>query len=408
MVSKAPPFAHRVHNGQRRLVHMPKVNTRTNRDGTTSFFVRFRLDGVQTSLVLPTLAEAERFAADIEQRGAAWAWDQYQREEELEGEMTLEDWAARHFDSITGVTPDTLTNYRRDWRLRWSKHLGHLKLSQITREDIAKALAAQEGADKTIANAWGTLATMLKVAVDDGHIERSPARGIKLAKRTDHDRAEHRYMTAEELQQVIADTPERYKPLVWMLIGTGMRWSEATALTVGDVDIKARTVRVIKAFKRDQAKGTWYVGPTKTRKSRRTITLPNETVEAIRPLLKGRSATEFLFTNRRGEPIRHQTFYREHWCARERKVRDGDGWTTRLVGCTANVSAPRPRIHDIRHSHVALLIAAGTPLPVIQARLGHEKITTTIDTYGHLLPDLQVAAAEAASRVFASAVRELD
>jgi hypothetical protein len=44
------------------------------------------------------------------------------------------------------------------------------------------------------------------------------------------------------------------------------------------------------------------------------------------------------------------------------------------------------RFHDLRHTHVAWLIAGGVPLPHIQARLGHESITTTIDTYGHLLP----------------------
>mgnify|MGYP001040569538 CR=1 FL=1 len=44
------------------------------------------------------------------------------------------------------------------------------------------------------------------------------------------------------------------------------------------------------------------------------------------------------------------------------------------------------RFHDLRHTHVAWLIAGGAPLPHIQARLGHESITTTIDTYGHLLP----------------------
>ncbi len=43
------------------------------------------------------------------------------------------------------------------------------------------------------------------------------------------------------------------------------------------------------------------------------------------------------------------------------------------------------RFHDLRHTHVAWLVAGGAPLPHIQARLGHESITTTIDTYGHLV-----------------------
>jgi hypothetical protein len=72
-----------------------------------------------------------------------------------------------------------------------------------------------------------------------------------------------------------------------------------------------------------------------------------------------------------------------------------------IKSCVRAGLDPRPRIHDLRHSHVAWLIAEGAPLPVIQARLGHEKITTTIDTYGHLMPDLQRAAADAASLVFA-------
>lgn len=366
---------------------MPKVNVRRNKDGSTAYFVRFRLDGVQTSLVLPSEAAAEQFARDVEQRGAEWAWETYQEAEEIAAEMTLDEWASRYFEALT-ISPGSIDEYKRQWRLRWKPHLGHMKLSRITREDVVVAVKAQSGlAPRTVENAWGTLATMLKVAVADGHIDRSPALGVKLPTHEGHEAAEHRYMDANELLQVIDDTADHYKPLMWMLVGTGMRWSEATALTVADVDLDAKAVRVTKAWKRDRENSDWYVGAPKTKKSKRTISLPNEVVAAVRPLVEGRKRTERLFTNRRGEWIKHQTFYREHW----RK------------SCTKNIGDPRPRIHDIRHSHVALLIAAGTPLPVIQARLGHEKITTTIDTYGHLLPDLQVAAAAAADAVLARA-----
>jgi integrase len=361
----------------------PKVNQRTLANGSTRYYVRFRADGHQTSLPFATEAEAEAFSDDVTKRGGQWAFDNYLREEELASEMTLSEWARRYLDSLT-ISPGSIDEYERHWRLRWQKPLGHMKLSQITREDIVAALKAQTGAPRSIENAWGTLATMLKVAVADEHLTKSPAAGVKLPSHEGHDEAEHRYLDASELLQVIEDTTERYKPLVWMLIGTGMRWSEATALTVGDVNLSAKTVRVTKAWKRDRKNKTWYVGQPKTKKSKRTITLPNETVDAIRPLLEGRPRDARLFTNRNDEYVKHQTFYREHW----RK------------NCTENLSAPCPRIHDLRHSHVAHLIAAGVPLPVIQARLGHEKITTTIDTYGHLLPDLQTAAADAASKVF--------
>ncbi|MCW2496379.1 site-specific integrase [Jatrophihabitans sp.] len=362
---------------------MPKVQQRES----GNYFVRFRLNAVQTTLTFGTDPEAAaQFVRDVDQRGVQWAWDNYQASEEDAAEMTLGEWAARHFKALPHVGPATLENYQRDWRLRWQPHLGHMRLSRITREDVTTALAKQTGSDKTIANAWGTLASMFKMAVLDGHMERSPTTGVKLAKRTSHEKAEHRYLTADEFMQVLEDTSERYRPLVWMLGGTGMRWGEAAALTVADVNLAAKTVLVNKAWKRDREKG-WYVGPPKTARSKRTITLPNEVVESIRPLVEGRKRTELLFTNRNGDPVKHQPFYREHWSK----------------ACTSNIAAPRPRIHDLRHSHVAWLIAAGVGLPVIQARLGHEKITTTIDTYGHLIPDLHVQAADAASRVFTSA-----
>ena len=58
----------------------------------------------------------------------------------------------------------------------------------------------------------------------------------------------------------------------------------------------------------------------------------------------------------------------------------------------------RPRVHDLRHTHASWMIAQGTDLFVLQRRLGHESITTTTDTYSHLLPDQQRAAAQAAGR----------
>ncbi|MGN0065182.1 MAG: tyrosine-type recombinase/integrase [Nocardioides sp.] len=366
---------------------MPSVKTRTARDGTVRYYVRFRANGLNTSWTFDTDPEAQQFARDVEQRGGDWALDNLLAEQEFAGSMTLSEWAARHFDALPSASPATLTNYRRDWRIRWEPHLGHMKIDRITSEDVRRALAAQTGADKTIANAWGVLTGMFKAAELDNHIERSPAVGVKLGRSTDHEAAEHRYLNAAELLQVIEDTTPFYRPLMWMLVGTGMRWSEATALTAGDVDLNRATVRVTKAWKSDRENKRFYVGPTKTKKSRRTVTLPPEVVEAVRPLVTGKRPDELLFVNKIGEWVKHQTFYRDQWRTRS----------------TRSIPDPKPRIHDLRHSHVALLIGQGISLPVIQARLGHEKITTTIDTYGHLLPDVQAAAADAASRVLSGA-----
>jgi integrase len=165
---------------------------------------------------------------------------------------------------------------------------------------------------------------------------------------------------------------------------------------VGDVDREARLLRVVKAEKADPDRpGAVIVGPTKSKPGRRTITLPSTVALVLEPLCEGRGRGERLFLPPSGGPLRHRTFYRDIW----------------LKKSLAGFGPPLPRLHDLRHSHVAWLMAQGTQLPVIQARLGHEKITTTIDTYGHLLPDLQRAAAEAAEVVLSGIEmppRELD
>ena len=74
----------------------------------------------------------------------------------------------------------------------------------------------------------------------------------------------------------------------------------------------------------------------------------------------------------------------------------------------AGLTDPRPRIHDARHTHASWLIAdPDVNMVTIQRRLGHEKITTTIDTYGHLLPEVAAAEHEAADLVFGSRPRSI-
>lgn len=341
-----------------------------------------------TSATFATRPEAERFVRDCDDRGKAWALDEYRRDKDASDELTLDQWAEIHFKALTAPSADTVARYRGIYKAAWSPTLGHMRLTTIGRTDVAQALNALEGSDKTVANKWGVLTHMLKMAERDGHIPRTPTIGVRPARRTAHLTTEHRYLTRAEFWKILDATPAHWQPLILTLAGTGMRWGEAAALTVADIDTAAMTVRINKAEKRDpQNPSLRIVGPTKSRKSRRTVTLPREVLDALTPLLD-RPASERLFQPPKGGPLRHKTFYVDIW---SKKC---------LAG--AALSEPQPRLHDLRHSHVAWLIAAGAPLPVIQARLGHEKITTTIDTYGHLLPDVQRAAADAASQVLGS------
>lgn len=351
--------------------------------------VRDAARGKYSSATFATLPEAQRFVRDVDDRGVAWALAEYHRAKGDADEPTLDEWARIHFGALTKPSAGTVARYRRIYRAHWSKPLGHIRLSQIERVHVAAALNAVTGSDKTVLNAWGVLTHMLKMAAQDGKIPRSPTVGVTPARRTAHETEEHRYLSQAEFWQVLDATPVYWRPLVMMLGGSGIRWGELAALNVGDLDVEGLAVRITKAEKQDPDKpsGT-IVGPTKSRKARRTVTLPVEVVDVLAPLTHGRRRSERLFLPPNGGPLRHRTFYR-------------DIWLRKSVG-QSGILEPFPRLHDLRHSHVAWLIAAGAPLPVIQARLGHEKITTTIDTYGHLQPDIQRAAADAAGLVFSS------
>jgi integrase len=111
-----------------------------------------------------------------------------------------------------------------------------------------------------------------------------------------------------------------------------------------------------------------YLGNPKTPKSRRTIEISNSVALVLKRRMKGRAPDEFVFVNPNGLRIHNSDFFVRVWSPLMTKLGE------RGV-------APF-RFHDLRHTHVAWLIARGVPMPHIQARLGHESITTTIDTYG--------------------------
>ena len=176
------------------------------------------------------------------------------------------------------------------------------------------------------------------------------------------------FLERDQYRTLLGEIPDAWKPLVEFLVASGCRWSEATALKPSDVDRDRGTVRITRAWKR----GPYRIGPTKTRKSVRTINVSKSVLDKLD------YTGDWLFTNpgrgRRAEggPVRAGNFRANVWNPAVERA-----WS-------AGGDAMRPRIHDLRHTCASWLIQAGRPLPAVQAHLGHESIQTTVGVYGHL------------------------
>ena len=136
------------------------------------------------------------------------------------------------------------------------------------------------------------------------------------------------------------------------------------------------------------------------------MALAEDSADQLRVHVAGRRPDEFVFVNRLGAPVKHHNFWRTCWrpaIARAQHPELEEG----IDPATVPRLLRTPRIHDLRHTHASWMIAAGVDLFILQRRLGHESITTTTETYAHLLPDQQASAAAAAGRALHGLVSPL-
>lgn len=420
----------------------PTATPVTRADGSVVYRVRTRANGVHGSETFDSHAQARTFCANIVEFGDDEAVAMLNRSDRHHADYvpTTTEMLERYITQLTGVTDRTKDDYRSQQR-RYLARYASVPVDVLTKRHIAAIVNEMDAAGlapKTIRNAVHMLSSVLALAVDEGHILTNPCRGVRIPKARqfvdDDEEAEAKFLTYEEFGILLAQIPDYWRPLVVFLVGTGLRWSEATALNSRHVDLGAGTVRVRQAWKKKPPdreagiKGGWTIGPPKSDKSRRTVNAAVQALAVAAPLL---GPGKFIFTTHQGMPVQHSNFFNRVWkpavirasiCAEhmdpgcrcgttkpltcpvhvEKDVR-GRQVLPRPCGCVGTL-AGRPGIHDLRHTHASWLIAEGKTLEQVQDQLGHESILTTRSVYGHLLPALGVETGKAASAALARVV----
>lgn len=180
---------------------------------------------------------------------------------------------------------------------------------------------------------------------------------------------------------------DRYLPLYRLLATTGMRRGEALGLRWADIDFSAGTASIVQTLICVDHKRV--ISTAKTDAGQRQVDLDDRTLEMLADL-KRTQASEFLALGI-GKQEHDLVFTQPDgsWTHPERVTRRFQNRVREMDG-----AVPQIRLHDLRHTWATLAMKAGVPAKVVQERLGHARVSITLDIYSHVMPGMQREAAE--------------
>lgn len=303
------------------------------------------------------------------------------------------------------VAPSTRVGYKKILRTHINPVFGTRRISEIEPEEVKSFYATLRKTGRSDDKAFGSalsestvskvhlvLSAIFEDAKSEGKIIHNPAkhRSVKAPKQSRRTRAlttESDILSREQLTKLLKwirdDLSDDLYPLWHLLSFTGIRRSEALALKWGDFNAKEAFISIKRAADTATAKS---LKPTKTYRSR-AIALDSETVNLLLEYKRDRallgpeyvSSEAFIFGTLKNE-LRGPNDVTARW---SRLIKKATLEVSDLIPVT---------IKGLRHTHATLLLQAGINPKIVQERLGHSDIGTTLDIYTHVTPTIQVEA----------------
>jgi integrase len=376
---------------------MAWIRKRGRSDGGTTYTVTWREPGDHKESTLAfkdDLGKAEETVRLLDANGQSFEMaSAVLASAKLDG-PTLYEMLKLHIDQLVGVGDYQLGRYRSTTEMYFRNGLGSMRIKGIQYKDVnrwVQGLQKSGLSPKTISNHHGLLSAAMTTAVRDRIIDHNPCVGIRLPK-AKHAKDDIQ-PTVEDWRLIRQATDAFYVPFFDFLVGSGLRFGEATALSASDFDLDSGTamVYVRKAWKQN-SDGTYFLGPPKTAKGVRSVSLAPSTVAAVRPLVEAAHG-ELVFRLKRGGPMRSPAVHGRVWQPAIKAARATDKARPDKVILGKHVT-----IHQLRHLHAALMLKGGMPIYDLSRRMGHTSIQMTIDLYSHLLPDAHFTSAQVAAK----------
>ena len=228
--------------------------------------------------------------------------------------------------------------------------------SRLTFADVqgwVSKLVRNGAAPRSVAKVCGVFRQIRGWAVQDGRLARNPAEGVPIPR---PGLTHHRYLDHTHVATLARECSE-YAPLVRLLAYTGLRWGEAAAIRVREVDLTRRRINVVASVTEVSGHLVW--GTPKTR--------PGERFPSPVSSRRNSRRDGDALLSPRGGVLRVRNFRRSVFDAAVQRV---------------GPAGLHP--HELRHTAASLAIASGVDVNVVQTMLGHKTATMTLDLYGHL------------------------
>ncbi len=342
--------------------------------------------GRERGRTFPRKVDADRFLATVRSDVDRGSW----RDPAL-GRIRFEDWASEFMAGALHLRVSTRSLYEMLLTRYVLPEFGPTPLTAVRQADVRNwvgRLSASGLAPGTVIATYRVLSRIFRAAVESDMISRSPCTGVELPRSSSE---EMHFLDPAEVERLADAINPRYRALVSTAAYTGLRWGELAGLRMKHLDLLHRRIFVLEIL--TEVDGAHSFGAPKTAASKRAVRFPAALADQFTAHLKayGPSSPDGLvFTAAGGALLRRSNFRRSAW-----------GPALKAAGLDPGV-----RVHDLRHTCAALLIAQGAHPKAIQARLGHSTIRVTLDRYGHLFPGLDDSLMDGLDQMMRGASRD--
>ena len=271
---------------------------------------------------------------------------------------------------LGAVRPVTYQKYMMTWR-RLAELTPTLKVCELNKRSYQTLINdyARTHEKQTTMDFHNHLKSAILDAIDEGLITSDPTRKVIIKGKSPANK-KPKFISQFELQALLKNLilPDtlNWDWFILLVAKTGLRFSEALALTPSDFDFVQNKIKIVKTWNYKNADGGF--AETKNFSSKRTLSIDPKLSEQFSKLTTGLTTDKPIFVSGR---IFNATV------------------NFRLNALCKKAGVPIISLHSLRHTHASLLIFAGVSIASIAKRLGHSSVTTTQETYLHIIQELE-------------------